>query len=158
MLSLVSTLIHKCVLLSTWTIPYYNAYIIMMLYECMITIHFVIRVVSRERHLFIFFLLNVFLRILLELSILSCFIFQSENICSQEVLRDNMGCPPSFVQQLVFPKNLSNTVPIPQAHLRCNLAVPHDLILEQTCFCFKSQNRGKVTYVSQKVMQLPLYC
>jgi hypothetical protein len=53
---------------------------------------------------------------------------------------------------------LSNIVPIPQAHLRYNLAVPHALKLEQTCFCFKPQNRGKVTYVSQKVMQLPLYC
>jgi hypothetical protein len=72
------------------------------------------------------------------------------------VLRGDVECPPSFIQQLEFSKDLSNIVPIPQAVLRCDFVQLHAVELGQTCSCFKPQSLGKVICVSQKSMQLPL--
>jgi hypothetical protein len=64
-------------------------------------------------------------------------------------MRGDVEYLPSFGQKLVFFKDLSNIVPIPQTFLTCDIDLPHSLELRLACFCFKAQSTEKVTYVTK---------
>jgi hypothetical protein len=64
-------------------------------------------------------------------------------------MRGDVEYLPSFGQKLLFFKDLSNIVPIPQTFLTCDIDLPHTLELGLAWFCFKTQSTKKMTCVTK---------